>query len=66
MQLTTKNFSPFKRRYPQSTVVKTTLYKLIDAISDEVLPGEEKLVVEVVLNMFNTEKVKFTHNAKFV
>ena len=66
MQLTTKNFSPLKRRYPQSTVVKTTLYELIDAISDEVLPGEEKLVGEVVVNMFNTEKVKFTNNVKFV
>ena len=66
MQLTTKNFSPFKRRHPQSTVVKTTLYELIDAISDEVLPGEEKLVVEVVVNIFNTEKVKFTNNVKFV
>jgi hypothetical protein len=66
MQLTTKNFSPFKRRYPQSTVVKTTLYELIDAISDEVLPGEEKLVGEVVMNIFNTEKVKFTNNVKFV
>lgn len=66
MQLTTKNFSPFKRRYPQSTVVKTTLYELIDSISDEVLPCEEKLVVEVVLNMFNTEKIKFINNVKFV
>jgi DNA replication initiation complex subunit (GINS family) len=66
MQLTTKNFSPFKRRYPQQTVVKTTLYELVDAISDEVLPDEEKLVVEVVVNMFNTEKIKFTNNAKFV
>ena len=66
MQLTTKNFSPFKIRDPQSTVVKTTLYELIDAISDEVLPGEEKLVGEVVVNMFNTEKVKFTNNVKFV
>ena len=66
MQLITKNFSPFKIRYPQSTVVKTTLYELIDAISDEVLSGEEKLVGEVVVNMFNTEKVKFTNNVKFV
>ena len=42
------------------------LYELIDAISDEVLPGEEKLVVEVVVNMFNTGKIKFTNNVKFV
>jgi hypothetical protein len=41
MQLATKNFSPFKIRYPQSTVVKTTLYELIDVISNDVLPGEK-------------------------
>jgi hypothetical protein len=47
MQLTTKELSPFKIRYPQSTVVKTTLYELIDVISDEVLHSEEKLVVRL-------------------
>lgn len=66
MQLATKNFSPFKIEYSQSTVVKTTLYELIDAISDDLLPGEEKLVGEVVVNMFNTGKIKFTNNVKFV
>lgn len=66
MQLTTRKFSPFKKRYPQASVVKSTLYELIDAISVEVLPSEEKLVGEVVLNMFNAGKIKFTNNAKFV
>jgi len=66
MHLATKNFSPFKIEYSQSTVVKTTLYELIDAISDDLLPGEEKLVGEVVVNMFNTGKIKFTNNVKFV
>ena len=47
MQLATKNFSPFKIKYPQSTVVKTTWYELIDVISDEVLHSEEKLVVRL-------------------
>jgi hypothetical protein len=41
MQLATKNFSPFKIRYPQSTVVKTTWYELIDVISNDLLPGEK-------------------------
>jgi hypothetical protein len=41
MQLTTKDFSPIKRSFPQSTVVKTTLYELIDVISNDVLPGEK-------------------------
>ena len=66
MQLTTNNFSPLKRRYPQSIVVRSTLYELIDVISNEVLPGEEKLIGEVVRHMFNTRKVKFTNNVKFV
>lgn len=66
MHLATKNFSPFKIEYSQSTVVNTTLYELIDAISDDLLPGEEKLVGEVVVNMFNTGKIKFTNNVKFV
>ena len=41
MQLATKNFSPFKIRYPQPTLVKTTLHELIDAISNDVLPGKK-------------------------
>ena len=38
--------------------IKTTLYGLIEAINDAVQPGEDRLVVETVLDLFSTGQVK--------
>jgi predicted HTH domain antitoxin len=50
---------------PRSTCVKATLYELIDAISDEVQPAEDRLVAEVVIDLFETGKIKFKGNSKY-
>ena len=43
-----------------ATVKTTTLYHLIEAVSEEVNPGEEGLVADVVLHLFTTGRAKFS------
>lgn len=38
---------------------ETNLYDLIQAVSEEVEPGEEALITETVQHLFDTGKVKF-------
>jgi len=49
----------------RSTSVKTTLYELIDTINEEVQPAEDRLVAEVVIDLFETGKIKFKGNSKY-
>ncbi len=44
--------------YPELSTIKITLYDLIDAISDEVKPGEDQLVVEVVSHLLESARIK--------
>jgi hypothetical protein len=39
--------------------VRTTLYKLIEAISGQVEPEQDELVVKIVLHLFESGKVRF-------
>lgn len=59
MQAMAQSISTVASTYWESTTTKTTLYELIEAISEELLPGEDRLVTEVVLHLLNTEKIKF-------
>lgn len=44
---------------PESTAVTTvTLQELIEAISEEVQPGEDQLIAEILLHLLETEQVK--------
>jgi hypothetical protein len=43
---------------------RTTLYDLIEAISEELYPGEDKLVAEIVVHLFESGQVRFMHNIK--
>jgi len=40
--------------------VRTTLYELIDAINEQVQPGEDGLVAAVVLHLFASGQIKFS------
>jgi hypothetical protein len=42
--------------------IETTLYELIDVINEEILPGEEELVPEVVQHMVVSGKINFIGN----
>jgi len=41
----------------------TTLYELVEAIEEEVKPEENWLVPEIVSNLFNSGKIRFTDKA---
>ena len=42
--------------YPQKTVVNTTLYELIEAISEELRHEEKCLLPEIVISLLSTSK----------
>jgi hypothetical protein len=50
--------SPAGRTNPELSATKITLYELIDVISEEVQPGDDQLVAEVVLHLFETGQAK--------
>ena len=49
--------------HPGLNSVKTTLYELIEAIGQEVKPGEDELVEETVMHLFDTGQVRFLDDA---
>jgi len=46
--------------HPELNTIATTLYELIEAIGEEMRPGEDRLVTETVLHLFDTGQVKFS------
>ncbi len=46
----------------EQRIIKTTLYELIDAISGEVDPGEDGVIVETVSHIMDSNKVKFLND----
>jgi hypothetical protein len=53
----------------ESTTITTTLYDLIEAVSAEVDPGEDDLIIATVMHLLNSGRVKFTgdwRNARVV
>ena len=44
---------------PQSTIIQTTLYDLIEAIAAEVRPGEEALVTATAKHLLRSHKARF-------
>ncbi len=59
MEATAEDFYMAESARPRLTTIKTTLYELIEAIDEEVEPGEEWLVVKTVSHLLNTGSVTF-------
>ena len=59
MQAMAQIFHTVEQAHPGLTTAKTTLYQLIEAISEEVQPGEDRLVVEAVLDLIDTGQITF-------
>ena len=59
METVAQSFRSIEPRYPAITTIETTLYELIEAVSDEVKSGEDELVAESVLHLLDTGQVKF-------
>ena len=48
-------------KYMGLTEIQTTLHDLIEAISEEVETGEDRLVAEIVLDMLEAGRIKFSN-----
>jgi len=48
-----------KSRYPKTTRIRTTLYDLIEAISEEIRSKEDGLIAQTVSHLVDTGKLKF-------
>jgi len=59
MEAVTQSFHSIEPRYPAITTIETTLYELIEAVSDEVKSGEDELVAESMLHLLDTGQAKF-------
>jgi hypothetical protein len=51
-------------RHALPTVIQTTLYDLIAAISDEVDPAEDDLVTATLVHLINSGRVRFTGDSR--
>ena len=51
-------FAAVGSEFQETTTVKTTLYDLIDAISSEIHPGEENLILATVFHLLSFGKEK--------
>lgn len=59
MQPVTQAFQTVASAHLGLTTVKTTLYELIEAITEEVQPAENHLVPGIVLDLLDTGKIRF-------
>lgn len=55
--LTCPPVSPASR---ESATLETTLYELVEAVSEEAHPTEDWLVAEIVLHLLDTGNARFT------
>ena len=53
---------PMSNDTQQPKTIQTTLYDLIEAISAEVKPDEEDLVVATIVHLLASGKIKFLGN----
>ncbi len=47
-----------------STMVETTLYDLISALSTEMGAGQEELVIPIVVDLLNSGRIKFVEGPR--
>lgn len=59
MEAIAQSFCAAEPEHSGSTTIETTLYKLIEAINEQVRPREERLVVEAVSDLIDTGQIKF-------
>ena len=63
MEATTQNFNTAESACPRLTAIEITFCELIEAVGEEVQPGEDRLIAETVLHLLDTDQVKFLGDA---
>ena len=56
MKTKSQTMKSVEKTNPEHTIIKTTLYDLIEAISAELKTDEEDLIVPIVSDLFNSVK----------
>ena len=56
MKTKSQTMKSVEKTNPEHTIIKTTLYDLIEAISTELKADEEDLIVPIVSDLFNSAK----------
>ena len=64
MQIPTPIFSTKNKVFPNLIAINSTLYELIEAINEEVKPEDDKLVSEIVSDLYNRGVMKFLNEAE--
>jgi hypothetical protein len=53
-----------EQSHPDVSTIHTTLYDLIEALSQEVGPGEDHLVTAALVHLINSGRVKFVDDGR--
>ena len=64
MTTSSYNFRGEKSRYQKTSTIETTLYDLIETVSEELKAGEDYLVPQIVFHLVNTGKLRFIAHHK--
>ena len=59
MEAIAQDFDMKESLHSDRPTIHLTLYELIEAINEEVDQGEDWLVTEVILDMFNNKQIRF-------
>ena len=59
MEAIAQSFCAAEAEHSGSLTIETTLYELIEAINEQVQPGEDRLVIEAVLDLIETGQITF-------
>ena len=59
MEAIAQDFYMKESLHPNRATIHVTLYELIEAINEEVDQGEDWLVTEVILDLFNNKQIRF-------
>lgn len=59
MHAVVQSLSPGVSGHRPAATMITTLYEVIQAVQEEVSPGDEGLVAEVVAGLFNSGRIRF-------
>jgi hypothetical protein len=60
MRQTTQSIQALPRENPEYEYITTTLYELIEAVNEELQPGEEELLGRIVLDLVEDQKIRMT------
>ncbi len=63
MRQATQMLQVVPREGPEYEYITTTLYDLIEAIDEELQPGEEELLGRIVLDLAEDRKIRFGGNS---